>query len=409
MEKALLQAYAKTAVQVGIGLKKGQTLMIAAPIEAAEFARLCALEAYLAGARDVVMRWSDEQFSRIRYQHASEQALCDVKPWQLQSYLDYVKAPGGVAILNILAQDPQAFLGLDLTKIDKASAAVRRALAPWREYTMNDRVAWSIVAVPSRGWARKVFGDTADAEEKLWNAIFKVCRMDAPDPVQAWEEQTAFLARRRDQLNAMELTALHFTSQNGTDLTIGLADTARWEGAKSTTPDGQAFLANLPTEEIFTAPHKEKTEGVVYASRPYVYHGDLIEGLWLRFENGRVVEYGAKKNQKLLCMLLDTDEGSRSLGEVALVPRQSPINQSGILFYNTLFDENAACHIALGDGYPSTVQGGTALSQEKLEQLGLNHSLVHEDIMIGTEDLRIDGIRRGEGTVAVFRDGGWAF
>ena len=380
----------------------------AAPVEAAPFARLCAEPAFLAGAGDVVMRWSDEAIARSRYKYAAEKTLCDVKPWQLRSYLDYAESAEGMSILHILAEDPEAFLGLDAEKINKASAAARKALAPWREYTMKDKIAWSIVAVPSENWAKKVFPNEADPVEKLWQAIFDVCRVTGGDPVGEWKAHVAKLTACRDKLNRLDLAAVRLESANGTDLTVGLADTACWEGAQSHTPAGQTFIANLPTEEVFTAPHKDKVEGIVYATKPYVYHGDLIEGLWVRFEKGRVVEYGAKKNEKLLGMLLDTDEGSRSIGELALVPKESPINKSGVLFYNTLFDENAACHIAFCDGYPGTVAGGNSLSADELSARGVNSSLVHEDVMVGAEDMTITGITKDGQKVPIFENGSWA-
>lgn len=408
MDTALLASYAEFVVKVGVNVQKDQTLLINAPITAADFARLCAEQAYLAGARDVVMRWHDDKFARMRYRHASVEALCDVKPWQLRSCLDYVEAEGGAAVLHILAEDPEAFLGLNAEKIDRASAAVRAAMRPWSDYTKADRVAWCIAAVPAENWAKKVFPGQPDAEEKLWQAIFEVCRVTGGNPVAEWKQHIAELTAHRDRLNALKLKSVRLQSSNGTDLTVGLADTACWEGAESTTPAGQVFIANLPTEEVFTAPHKDRVEGIVYATKPYVYHGDLIEGLWVRFEKGRVVEYGADKNEALLGMLLDTDPGSRSIGELALVPKQSPVNQSGLLFYNTLFDENAACHIAFGDSYPGTVEGGTEKSREEMDALGMNHSLIHEDVMVGAADMTITGTTADGRQVTLFTDGGWA-
>ena len=410
MDGELFKRYAEFAVRVGVGVLPGQTLMITAPIEAAEFARCCAQAAFEAGARDVHLRYEDEKLARIRYQNATEEALCDVKPWVERSYLDYVESAGGTSILHILGEDPEAFLGLDADKINRARQAARSALKTWRSYTMNDRVAWSIVAVPTDNWAKKVFPGCAQeqAVEKLWQAIFDVCRVTGGDPVAAWRQHIETCTAMKEKLNALNLRSLHFTSGNGTDLTVGLAEGAVWEGAASTTPQGQRFIANVPTEEVFTAPHRHRVDGVVYGTRPYVYNGDLIEDLWVRFEQGRVVESGARRNAALLKTLLDTDEGSRSIGEVALVPASSPINRSGLLFYNTLFDENAACHIAFGDGYPGTVQGGTELTQEELLERGVNHSVVHEDVMIGAADTRIIGVAGDGRRVTVFEDGIWA-
>ena len=410
MDRQMFEKYAEFAVRVGAGVLPGQTLMITAPVEAAEFARCCARAAFAAGARDVSVRYNDEKLSRIRYQEASEAALCDAKPWVERSYLDYVEGEGGASILHILGEDPEAFLGLDAGKINRAMQAARNAQKRWREMTMKDEVAWSIVAVPTENWAKKVFPDlpVAQAVEKLWQSIFDVCRVSGGDPVSAWEKHIAQTSARRDKLNAMGLTELHFTSSNGTDLRVGLAQGAVFEGAASLTPAGQQFVANIPTEEVFTAPHRQRVNGIVYGTKPYVFNGDLIEDFWVRFEDGRVVESGAKKNAQLLETLLDTDEGSRSIGEVALVPASSPINRSGVLFYNTLFDENAACHIAFGDGYPNTVSGGGALSAEELLERGVNHSVIHEDVMIGAEDTCIMGKTADGSEVEIFKDGVWA-
>lgn len=410
MERALFEKYAEFAVRVGAGVLPGQTLMITAPIEAAEFARCCAKAAFAAGARDVSVRYGDEKLARIRYEAATEEALCDAKPWVERSYLDYVEGKGGASILHILGEDPEAFLGLDAGKINRAMQAARNAQKHWREMTMKDEVAWCIVAVPTENWAKKVFPDLPgkQAVERLWQAIFDVCRVTGGDPVAAWREHIKATGARRDKLNALGLTELHIISANGTDLRIGLAEGAVFEGAESTTPSGQQFIANVPTEEVFTAPHRQRVEGIVYGTKPYVFNGDLIEDFWVRFEAGRVVESGAKKNADLLKTLLDTDEGSRSIGEIALVPASSPINRSGVLFYNTLFDENAACHIAFGDGYPNTIAGGGTLTAEQLLERGVNHSVIHEDVMIGAEDTHITGRTKDGQEIEIFRDGVWA-
>ena len=410
MDKSLFESYADLAVRAGAGVLPGQTLMITAPVEAAEFARCCASAAFDAGARDVSVRFTDEKLALIRYRQASEEALCDVKPWVERSYLDYVEGKGSASILHILGEDPEAFLGLDAGKISRAQQAARSAQKTWRGLTLNDQVAWSIVAVPTGNWAKKVFPDLLQqqAVEKLWQAIFEACRVDGGDPLAAWQQQTAQMARRRETLNRLGLRSLHFESGNGTDLTVGLAEGAVWEGGGSVTPGGQQFIANLPTEEVFTAPHRQRVEGIVYATKPYVYNGDLIEGLWVRFKEGRVVESGAEKNAALLRTLLGSDEGSCRIGEVALVPATSPVNRCGLLFYNTLFDENAACHIAFGEGYPGTIAGGAQLSGAELLARGLNHSLLHEDVMIGAADTRITGMTQSGGAVPLFRDGVWA-
>ena len=356
------------------------------------------------------MKYTDEQFARIRMENASVETLEDVKPYILRSYLDYAESEGGACILNIHDADPEVFKGLDAEKIARANKARREALAAWRDYTMKDKVQWSIVAIPGPAWAKKVFPGDENAEEKLWQAIFSVCRVrEGVDVTAAWREHLAKLEARRSRLNELQLESVHFESANGTDLTVGLADTHIWEAAGGHTPQGYAFLPNIPTEEVFTAPHKDRVDGIVHGTKPYVYNGEIIDGFWVRFERGRVVEYHADKNEELLGHLLDTDEGARHIGEVALVPASSPINRSGILFYSTLFDENAACHIAFGAGYPGTVKGGNEMSKEQLLALGVNDSLVHEDVMIGAADTVITGKTKDGRTVPLFQHGEWVF
>lgn len=410
MNQELLQQYAEFAVKIGANPNPGQTLIINAPIEGAEFARMCAAAGYDAGARDVVIRWNDDKFARLHMQRTAVEVLEDIKPFQERSYLDYIEGEGGACLLHIVADDPDVYAGIDPEKIARASKARLQALQNYRQYTMNDRVQWSIVAIPSEAWANKVFPGDPEAVEHLWQAIFDVCRVqEGGDVVAAWREHIAKMLAWRDKMNAFDLESIHMTSGNGTDLTIGLADTARWEGAQSATPEGYTFIANIPTEEVFTAPHKDRVDGVVHATKPYVYNGNVIEGFWVRFEHGKVVEFHADKNEAVLAQLLDTDEGARHIGEIALVPASSPINRKNILFYETLFDENAACHIAFGDGYPGTVANGTTFSQEQLLALGVNHSLVHEDIMVGAADTTITGKCRSGETVKIFENGEWAF
>ena len=410
MNETLLRQYAEFAVRVGVNPQPGQTLIISAPVEGAAFARMCAEAAYDAGAREVVMKYSDERFSRLRLERTDLATLEAVPPYEVRSYLDYAEREGGACILNILAEDPEIFRGIDAEKINRAFAARRKALAGWRELTMKDRVQWSIVAIPSPAWAKKVFPGEENAEEKLWKAIFDVCRVrEGGDVVAAWREHVAEAAARRDQLNAWKLDRVRMRSANGTDLTVGLAEGAIWEGAKSLTPEGYEFIANIPTEEVFTAPDRLRVDGVVYATKPYVYNGDVIDGFWFRFENGLVTDFGAKQGEELLRKMLETDEGAKRIGELALVPASSPINRSGLLFYNTLFDENAACHIAFGDGYPGTVEGGTSLTPEELLARGVNNSIIHEDVMVGAADMTITGYPKEGGEVAIFEHGEWAF
>ena len=410
MNQELLNKYAAFTVQVGVNVQKGQTLIIRCPVEGAYFDRACMEAAYKAGARDVVIRWEDEKAARIRMELGEEEALSETKPYELRSYLDYAESEGGCCLLAIHASDPEIFKGLDTAKINRVSLAKQEAMKSWREYTMKDRVQWCVVAIPTPAWAASVFPGLAEdeAQEKLWGAIFDVCRVTGGDPVSAWKEHVAKTSACRDKLNELQLESIHMTSSNGTDLTVGLAEGHTWEGACSKAENGAVFIANVPTEEVFTAPHRERVNGVVKGTKPYVYNGQLIEGFSVTFKDGVVVDYSAEKNAELLGQLLDSDEGARRIGEIALVPASSPINRSGLLFYNTLFDENAACHIAFGAGYPTTVKGGAAMTTEELLACGVNDSAIHEDVMVGAEDMTITGLTKTGETVTIFENGEWA-
>ncbi len=404
----LLKKYADFIVRVGVNPQPGQTLIIRCPLEAAPLARLCVRSGFEAGARDVQVDWSDNAVSRSRMELGGEEALTDFKPYQLRRYLDYAESEGGVCVLHIHADDPEVYAGLDGAKISRVNAAQRRFMAPWREYTMNDRVQWSIAAMPSaRGRKDVPELEEAAAIEKLWRIIFDVCRVTNGDPVNEWKAHIDRLTSLKDKMNALDLESVHFESSNGTDLTVGIADKATWESAASVSEKGVVFLPNIPTEEVFTAPHKDKVNGIVYGTKPYVFNGQLIKGFHVTFKDGRVVEHGADEGAELLGRLLDTDEGARSIGEVALVPASSPINRSGALFYSTLFDENAACHIAFGASYPGTTENGTRLSKDELLARGMNQSAIHEDVMVGAEDSHITGKCRDGHTVDLFRDGVW--
>ncbi len=406
----LLKKYADFIVRVGVNPQPGQTLIINCPLDAAPLARLCVRSAYEAGAYDVQVNWSDDTVSRTRMELGSEQALTDHKDWQLRRYLDYAESEGGVCVLHLIADDPELYAGLDGNKISRVSSSNRAFMQPWREYTMNDRVQWSIAAMPSKPWAKTMYPelDADVAVEELWKVIFDVCRVTGGDPVGEWQAHLQRLSELRDKMNDFDLESVHFTSANGTDLTVGIAEQARWESAASKNEKGVVFLPNIPTEEVFTAPHKDKVDGIVYGTKPYVFNGQLIKDFFVKFENGKVVEHGAAEGAELLGQLLDTDEGARHIGEVALVPASSPINRSGKLFYNTLFDENAACHIAFGASYPGTTVGGTSLTKEQLLARGMNQSSLHEDVMVGAEDSQITGKCRDGRTVVLFKDGVWA-
>ena len=297
----LLKKYADFIVRVGVNPQPGQTLIINCPLEGAPLARLCVRSAYEAGARDVQVNWSDDAVARARMELGSEEALTDHKPWQLRRYLDYAESEGGVCVLHLIADDPELYAGLDGNKISRVNAARRAFMEEWQEYTMNDRVQWSIAALPSVPWAKKIFPelDADAAMEALWKLIFDVCRVTGGDPVGEWQAHMERLSALRDKMNALDLESVHFESSNGTDLTVGLADQAVWESAASKSEKGVVFLPNIPTEEVFTAPHKDKVEGVVYGTKPYAFNGQLIKNFRVTFEKGRVVDYHAEQGQLL--------------------------------------------------------------------------------------------------------------
>ena len=405
-----LRKYARFAVRVGSNVQPGQALIITAPVTAAAFTRLCVEEGYAAGAREVVVHYKDEQVNRMRMQYAAEAVLEEAKPWIQDSYTSYMKQPGGACLLAVISDDPEIYKGIDPARIDRAARARALAMTEYYEYVMNSRVQWSIVAIPSPAWSASVFPGKApaEAEESLWQAIFTVCRIDENDPVENWKAPLHTMHSRADWLNGLQLDALHITSGNGTDVTIGLPKNHIWAGGSERTPDGVEFLANIPTEEVFTAPDRLRVEGTVHGTKPYVYHGSLIEDFVVTFHEGRVAEHHAARGEDLLGLLLSADENAARIGEIALVPATSPINRSGLLFYNTLFDENAACHIAFGKAYPTCVEGGDAMDDAQKMAAGLNVSNIHEDVMIGAEDTCIDGITADGRIVPVFRGGVWA-
>ena len=409
MEK-LLDQYARLVVRMGINLQQDQQLVINSPIECADFARRIAREAYAAGAHDVTISWNDEKFSHMRYQMAKPQVFTEFPEWRRLLYMD--NAEQGAAFVSILAADPEIFKDIDPGRLTTASQAAGAALLEYRQRTMSNKNAWCVVSIPTKSWARRVFpGEPEEmAVEKLWQQIFRTVRI-APDTdaVELWQEHTAFLQRAYEFMNGQDFQFLHYTNNLGTDLTIELPEGHVWAGGAEYTKGGVRFVANMPTEEIFTLPKRDGVNGTVVATKPLNYNGNLIEGFRITFKDGRAVAYTAEKGEALLQEMISTDEGAAYLGEVALVPYDSPISQSGVLFYNTLFDENASCHLAFGKAYPSCLQGGGDMQSVELLQHGVNDSLIHEDFMVGSKDLSIVGTTRDGREVTVFQNGNFAF
>ncbi|PYE54545.1 aminopeptidase [Deinococcus yavapaiensis] len=399
-----LERYADLLVRVGVNLQPGGKLQLNAPIDAADLARLIAKKAYEAGALVVDVRYSDPLLARATYEAASDAALDYFPAWGAEESLHKIEE--GYAYLSLTGSDPDVLAGVDPTRIARSSKAYGLGMKRVADLMSASAVNWSVAGIATPGWARKVFPDLEvdEAVAKLWEAIFTVSRADVDDPVTAWREHTATLRRVVDHLNERRYDALHFTGTD-TDLTVGLADNHIWAGGSEVAQTGIEAVPNIPTDEAFTAPHRDRVNGHVRATKPLSVRGTLVEDIRVRFENGRVVEATASRGQDTFVQLLDTDEGARHLGEIALVAASAPVARTGVLFYNTLFDENAASHIALGRAYSINVEGGL----DAMAASGANDSLIHVDWMIGSADMNVDGIREDGTTEPVMRAGEWAF
>ena len=407
MKKSLIKNYAKLIARVGASVQPGQHVVIAAQTEACAFIAVLAEECYAAGAAKVTVEWENAQLLKLASRFEEGKELAAVRPWEEEKLKERVEAPP--VRIKILSADPDGMKGADRDKLTLAEMAHSVIVKPYND-AMTNRYQWCVAAVPSAGWAKKVFPSLRAnaAVEKLWELILQVSRADGRDPLTDWMWHNRALREKCDKLNALHLAALEYESANGTHLRVGLIGSARFIAGRKRTVSGAHFNPNIPTEECFTTPKRGEAEGVVYAVKPLSYSGELIEGFWLRFKEGRVVEYGAKKNAALLGKLLAMDEGASYLGECALVPYDSPINNTGVLFYNTLFDENACCHLALGRGYSNTIEGFETLDKDAFAALGVNDSSVHVDFMIGAEDLRITGVTESGQRIPVFVGGNWS-
>ena len=402
-----IREYARLVVRTGVNVQKGQEIVINCPAEHYEFARLLIQEAYAAGAGEVIMRWNDSVESRQFYEHASEEALETVAQWRGESCNYYSRR--GAGWISVSGSDPEAFKGVDPKRMQIRSAAMNKALEEHYKLMMASEIPWTVAAVPQVKWAAKVFPDlsTEEAMRSLWEKILEAVRIGDGDAVEKWAEHDRFLKEKCRMLNEYAFEKLHYENSLGTDFTVGLVKGHIWEGGSETAGTGTVFEANMPTEEIFTMPHKDKAEGTLVSALPLCYRGNLIKNFRLTFHEGKVVEYAAEEGEEILKSLLEGDEGSKHLGEVALVPYASPISQMKTLFYNTLFDENASCHFALGECYPTTIQGGANMSEEELAAAGGNSSMNHEDFMVGTADLKITGIRENGERIVLFENGDW--
>jgi aminopeptidase len=403
-----LHNYVKLGIRVGANVQPGQTLIIQAPTTALELVRLAAKEAYTVGARHVHVEWNDDPLTRIRYEMAPEDSLGDGAKLKAKLY-DTLIEERDVAFLSLVSANPELLLGIDPDRVAKATKDTRLAMSNFYDGVRTDKFSWSILAVPSEVWAEKLFPDAPTAErlDRLWAAIFKATRADLDDPVAAWMEHLLLLKGRSAYLNQKRYHALHYTAP-GTDLMLELAEDHEWIAADSVNEKGTVFVANMPTEEVFTAPKRGGVNGTVTSTKPLNYAGSLIENFTLTFKDGRIVEYTAATGAETLERLIGTDEGSHYLGEAALVPHRSPISDTGMIFYNTLFDENASNHLAIGSAYAFTVKGGKGMTKDELAAKGLNDSLTHVDFMIGSAEMNIDGITAGGEREPLFRNGNWA-
>lgn len=405
MDKNLLEKYARLIVKSGVNIQKNQTLVITSPIECATFTRTITRIAYEEGAKDVVVEWVDEMLSKIKFLYAPLEAFEEFPEWQKEFYLSYARE--GAAFLTIDAKDPEIMKDINPERISKASRARSSALKEYANRKMSGKNSWCIASYPTKSWAKKVFPNILEDEaiEKLWQAVIKVTRIDEDnDPVVSWNKHIRSLKINSDFLNSNEFKYMHYKNSSGTDLKIELPENHIWISGSAYTPEGIEFSANIPTEEIFTLPKKTGVNGTVVSSMPLSYNGGIIEKISLTFKDGKIVNSYAEKGYDMLKEIIETDEGSHYLGEVALVPYNSPISKLNTIFYKTLFDENASCHLAIGDAYPC-IKNIENMSNEELGRLGINDSSIHVDFMIGTEDLEIMGITKTNEEIPIFING----
>ena len=407
MKKTVLREYAKLIVRCGVNVQKGQEVMIFADLDQPEFVKMVVEEAYKAKAKKVTVEWNYQPLQKIHVRYQSVKTMSTVEEWvkaRQEHFCDVIPAR-----IHLISEDPDGLKGINMAKVAQARRATYPILKPYRDRREN-KEQWCIAAVPGAAWAKKVFPGQpkGKAMEMLWEAILSASRVNE-DPIKAWEEHNKNLAERCAYLNSLNIRKLHYTADNGTDLTVGMIPDSCWRGGGDTSLQNIYFNPNIPTEECFISPMRGQAEGIVYSTKPFSYRGQLIDNFSLRFENGKVVEAKAEVGEDLLKTMVSMDEGAAYLGECALVPQRSPICESGILFYNTLFDENAACHLALGMGFADTIKDFQNKTLEECRELGINDSMIHEDFMIGCDSMNIDAICEDGKVVPVFRNGNWAF
>jgi len=405
---ATLTDYARLIIGKGCNLRAGQELLLSISTDCVEFARILTAEAYAQGARRVTVRFGDEKIARLHYENCALEVFERFPEWQ--ALLNNSMAREGAAILSVISEDPLALVGIDQKKLIANTRSSYEACREFHDLIDQGRVVWCIVGAAAPGWAGKVFPDLPpdEATNKLWQAIFQTMRLDAADPHKAWDEHRESFRKRKLWLNDQRFDSLRFTSGLGTDLIVGLNEKGIWQGGGDVTVDGWEFFPNMPTEEIFTTPDRLRADGVVYSSMPLIHHGSPIEDFSITFEGGRATDCSARVGQDVLEAIFKVDEHAARLGECALVPWTSPIRLSGVLFYNTLYDENACCHLAVGQGFPDCLAGGQKMDEAELVAHGVNKSATHVDFMIGTRDMDIVGIKTDGTEVDIFVNGDWA-
>lgn len=408
MNKLQLRRYAKLLAKTGINVKKGQWVIVQAELDQPEFVEMVVEELYRAGAGKVTVEWAHQPVSALHYKYQDQDTLSEMQKWEIEKW--ELKKKELPAMLYLESSDPDGLKGIDQNKFTAVRSARSKIIKPYRD-EMDNNYQWCIAAVPGKAWAKKVFPhlNVLQATEKLWDAILKASRADGADPVREWANHNDEIARRCDYLNRLGLVALEYKSGNGTDFKVGLIEDSLFMGGGEESLKGRYFNPNIPSEEIFISPKAGEAEGIVYSTKPLSYQGELIEDFSVRFKDGKVTEVKAKKNVGLLEKMISMDEGAKMLGECALIPFDSPINNSGILFYNTLFDENASCHLALGHGFTNCVKGYENMTKEELTKKGINDSLIHVDFMIGCRDLEVIGITKRGTRIPILTYGNWAF
>lgn len=407
MKKSILRNYARLIATMGINVKKDQDVIITAELEQPEFVYMVVEECYKAGARKVTVDFDYQPLTKLAVKYQSLKTLSKTEKWQKEKLKHQVDTLP--ARIYLISEDPDGLCGIDQEKYSRAMGARRKVIKPYRD-KMDNKYQWCIAAVPGAAWAKKLFPNerTSVAVEKLWEAILTASRA-MENPIEAWNKHNTDLAKRCDYLNGLEIERLEYKSSNGTDFTVGLMPESRFAGGGEYTLGGVYYNPNIPSEEVFTSPNKHTAEGIVYSSKPLSYNGQLIENFSIRFEKGKAVEVSAEKNEELLKKMIGMDEGAAYLGECALIAYDSPINNLGLTFCNTLFDENASCHLALGRGFMECIKDYDKYTPEQCYEMGLNDSIMHEDFMIGSEDLTITAYTRDGRTVQIFKNGNWAF